>query len=124
MSHLIHTIEVNGQVLTRKTDGYTVYAYAVPKSGRKIEAIRATLQSIIDAPEKEAARWAAAGIELDVADRVKAAKRAKRELARIADIPAGTFVWEKASWHADFQLALKAARGNRALVKTAVVAEA
>jgi len=116
MANIIHTIQVNGQTLTRKTDGYTVYAYAVPKSGRKIEAIRATLQSIIDAPEKEAARWASAGIELDVSDRVKAAKRAERELARLADVPAGTFVWEKASWHADFQLALSAARGQRSRV--------
>ena len=124
MSYLIHTIEVNGQTLTRKTDGYTRYSYAIPTAGRKVEVIRAELQRVIDAPAVQAKRWIAAGLEVpELVSEKKAAKKAVRELALIVDVPAGTFIWEKASWHSDFELAMKAARGNRALVKAAIVAE-
>ena len=147
MSQLIHTIEVNGQVLTRKTDGYTRYSYAVPKSGRKIEAIRASLQSVINSanPELVSAKleafldskertfaWTPEQRADFISDQTEqkvtlfasAAKRAQKELKALEHFAPGTFVWEKASWHSDFQLAMKAARGDRALVKTAVVAEA
>jgi hypothetical protein len=113
MANKIHTIQVNGQTFVRKTDGYTVYAYAVPTAGRKIEVIRGELERTIAAATKNADRWIAAGFDYDNSEDLKVIKKAERKLARLADVPAGTFVWEKASWHADFELALKAARGRR-----------
>ena len=116
----IHTIEANGLTISRVTDGYTEYRYAALKSGRKVEAVRAELERIAaNSSVKASKRFVDAGIEApDYSSIDRAAKKAVKFLAAIADVPAGTFVWEKVSWHADFELALRAAKGNRSLVKS------
>ena len=143
MSYFLHTVEVNGQTLTRTTNGYK-YEYAVLVAGRKIEAIRAGLQRTIDAADPEfvssrlegflagnehAQAWTPQRraefledqIEGELARRIPEAKRAQKQLKALESVPAGTFVWEKASWHADFELAKKAARGYREHIIRATV---
>jgi len=143
MSYFLHTVEVNGQTLTRTTNGYK-YEFAVLVAGRKIEAIRAGLQRTIDSanPERVSSRleaflegdertsawtpearaeWLADQTEVKLSRLLPEAKRAQKELKALESVPAGTFIWEKASWHADFELAKKAARGYREHIIRATV---
>lgn len=125
MQHIIHTITTSsGQTITHVTNGYYKYEYAVLKAGRSIDKIRAELQRTIDAPARLAAQYEAEGFfDFDFTSHIKYAKRAQKELDALAGIPAGTFYWEKASWHADGQLAVKAARGNKSLIFKTTITE-
>lgn len=143
--YYIHTIEVEGQTLTRTTNGYK-YEFGVPSEGRKIERIRASLQSVIDdanpelvaakledylAREELAADWSAERradfiedqVEVRVSASINAAKRAQKQLKALEQVAPGTFVWEKATWHHSFEAAMKAARGYRAHVVKAQITE-
>ncbi len=145
MRDLIHTVEVNGQTLTRTTNGYK-YEFAVLVAGRKIEAIRAGLQRTIDSANPELvssrleaflagnerasqwtaearAEWLADQFEVKMASVLPDAKRAQKKLKTLESVPAGTFIWEKASWHADFELANKAARNQRDLIHPTIITE-
>lgn len=143
--YYIHTIEIDGQTLTRQTNGYK-YDFGVPSEGRKIERIRAELQRAVDAANPEAiaakledylagdsrasewstqrrAEFIADQVESQISEKASAAKRAQKQLDALEQIAPNTFVWEKASWHHSFEAAIKAARGHRAHVIKAEITE-